>query len=66
MFFVPNYPTRGVDWDTGSGALGHHPFVLEMIYAYIDNYCTEFMIIGGMVCTTILSTIVSLKIFNFS
>ena len=44
----------------GSGILGHHPFVLEMIY--IDNYCTGFRILWGLVCITILSTFESLKI----
>ena len=43
----------------GSGTPEHHPFVLEMIH--IDNYYIGFMILGGMVCITILSTIVSLK-----
>ena len=40
-------------------SLGHHAFVLEMIF--IDNYCTGFMIPRGMVRITTLSTIVSLK-----
>ena len=43
----------------GLGILGHHPFMKEMIY--IDNYCTGFMILWGIVCITILSTIGSLK-----
>ena len=29
----------------GSGTLGHHPFVLEMLY--IDNFCTGSMILWG-------------------
>ena len=33
---------------------------------YIDKYCTGFIILRGMVCITILSTIMSLNIFNFS
>ena len=48
-----------------SGTLGHHPFVLKMIYIY--NYYTGFMVLGSMVCITIglLSTIVSLRISIF-
>ena len=46
------------------GTLGHQPFVLEMLN--IDNYCTGFRILVGMMCITMVSTIVSLNNFNFS
>ena len=61
--FCPNLPHPWGGLGQGSGTLGHHPFVLDMIY--IDNYSTGFMILGGMVCITILSIIVSLTISIF-
>ena len=44
-FFCHNLPHPSGRLGQGSSILGHHPFVLEMIY--IDDYCTGFMILWG-------------------